>query len=300
MIELPEADNELLQGVCELHVHASPDLSQRPFTELDLARQMRDAGYRAVLFKSHHAMNADRAQIISKVVPGILVFGGIVLNYPVGGINPLAVETAIGFGAKEVWMPTLHAANHIERVGVAGYPKHRLVESARRPGSKVEGISVLDSSGEVIPQVKEVLTLVAEANVVLGTCHLSLEEDMVLVKAAREIGVRKILITHPGWEATDWPLDSLAQLVDMGARLEYCYNSCMPYGNRLDPKRVVEGIRQVGAENCVMATDFGQPYNPHPIDGMRQFMKVLEALGTTRVEIDMMAKRNPAKLLDLE
>ena len=300
MIELPEEDNELLQGVCELHVHASPDLSQRPFTELDLARQMRDAGYRAVLFKSHHAMNADRAQIISKVVPGILVFGGIVLNYPVGGINPLAVETAIGFGAKEVWMPTLHAANHIKRVGVAGYPKHRLVESARRPRSKVEGISVLDSSGELIPQVKEVLTLVAEANVVLGTCHLSLEEDMVLVKAAREIGVRKILITHPGWEATDWPLDSLAQLVDMEARLEYCYNSCMPYGNRLDPKRVVEGIRQVGAENCVMATDFGQPYNPHPIDGMRQFMKVLEALGTTRVEIDMMAKRNPAKLLDLE
>jgi predicted TIM-barrel fold metal-dependent hydrolase len=92
----------------------------------------------------------------------------------------------------------------------------------------------------------------------------------------------------------------LVGLVEMGANLEYCYNSCMPYGNRLDPRRMVEGIRRVGAEKCVMATDFGQPYNPHPIDGMRQFIKVLQALGVTEVEIDTMARRNPARLLDLE
>jgi len=300
LMELPEADRELLHGVCEFHVHAAPDLSQRPFTEVDLARQMRDAGYRAVLFKSHHAINADRAQIISKVVPGIQVFGGIVLNHPVGGINPLAVEAAIGFGAKEVWMPTLHAANHIKRIGVAGYPRHTLVEGARRPRREIEGINILNSSGELISQVGEVLGLIADADIVLGTCHLSLEEIFALVKAARDTGVKKILITHPGWEATDWPLDSLARLVEMGATLEYCYNSCMPYGNRLDPARIVEGIRRVGAPNCIIATDFGQPYNPHPVDGMRQFIKVLQALGITEGEIDTMARQNPAKLLDLE
>lgn len=300
LIELPEADRGLFHGVCELHVHAAPDISQRPFTELDLARQMRDVGYRAVLFKSHHAINADRAQIISRIVPGIQVFGGIVLNYPVGGINPLAVEAAIGFGAKEVWMPTLHAANHIKKIGVAGYPKHTLVETARKPRLRVEGINILDPSGELVPQVGEVLGLVADANIVLGTCHLSLEEDFALVKAARDAGVKKILITHPGWEATDWPIDSLVRLVEMGAILEYCYGSCMPYGNRLDPRRIVDAIRRVGAEKCVMATDFGQSYNPHPIDGMRQFIKVLQALGIAEAEIDTMARRNPARLLDLE
>jgi len=299
-IELPEADRELLHGVCEFHVHAAPDLFQRPFTEVDLARQMLDAGYKAVLFKSHHAINADRAQLVSKIVPGIDVFGGVVLNHPVGGINPLAVEAAIGFGAKEVWMPTLHAANHIKKIGVAGYPKHTLVESARRPRLSVEGISILDSSGELIPKVGDVLGLVADADIVLGTCHLSLEEIFALVRAARDAGVQKILITHPCWEATDWPLDSLVRLVEMGAMLEYTYEPCMPYGNRLDPRRIVEGIRRVGAERCIIATDFGQPYNPHPIDGMRQFIKVLQALGITEAEIDTMARRNPSKLLDLE
>jgi len=199
-----------------------------------------------------------------------------------------------------VWMPTLRAANHIKKIGVAGYPKHTLVEGARRPRLSVRGISILDPSGELIPQVGEALGLVADANIVLGTCHLSLGEDFVLVKAARDAGVKKILITHPGWEATDWPLDSLVRLVEMGAMLEYCYGSCMPYGNRLDPSRIVEGIRRVGAEKCIVATDFGQPYNPHPIDGMRQFIKVLLALGIADAEIDTMARRNPAKLLDLE
>lgn len=300
MFELPIADRELLQGVCELHVHAAPDISERPFTEVDLARQARDAGYRAILFKSHHAINADRAQIVSKIVPGIEVFGGVVLNHPVGGINPYAVEAAIGFGAKEVWMPTLHAANHIKVVGMPGYPRHTLVKAATRPRLSVQGITILNSSGKLIPTVEEVLGLVADANIILGTCHLSLEEDLVLVEAARKVGVKKVMITHPGWEATDWPLDALVRLVEMGVVLEYCYSPCMPHGKRLDPRRIVEGIKRVGAEHCVMATDFGQPYNPNPIDGMRQFIKVMQALGISDREIDIMTKRNPARLLDLE
>ena len=300
MIELPATDRELLQGVCELHVHAAPDLSERPFTEIELARQARDAGYRAILFKSHHAINADRAQMVSRAVPGLEVFGGVVLNYPVGGINPHAVEAAIGFGAKEVWMPTLHAANHIKVIGQPGYPRHALARSARRPRLDVQGITILGATGKLIPQVEEILGLIADADVILGTCHLSLEEDFGLVEAAKEAGVKKILVTHPGWEATDWPLDALARLVERGATLEYCYNACMPHGNRLNPRKIVEGIKRVGAEHCVMATDFGQPYNPNPIDGMRQFIKVIQALGICDRDTDFMTRKNPARLLGLE
>jgi len=86
----------------------------------------------------------------------------------------------------------------------------------------------------------------------------------------------------------------------MGAVLEYCYSPCMPHGKRLDPKRIVEGMKRVGAEHCVMATDFGQPYNPNPIDGMRQFIKVMQALGISDREVEVMTKRNPARLLGLE
>ncbi len=296
---MPVSDRRLLQGVCELHVHAAPDISERPFTELDLARQARDAGYAAILFKCHHTINADRAQVITKVVPGIETFGGIVLNHPVGGINPLAVEAAIGFGAKEIWMPTLHAANHIKVLGMPGYPKHSLVSTAVTTRQPVQGITILDSTGTLIPQVDEILGLVADADIMLGTCHLSLEETLSLAKAANRAGVRKLLVTHPGWEATDWPLDMLVRLVEMGATLEYCYNTCMPYGSRMDPKRIAQGVKRVGAEHCVMATDFGQPYNPNPVDGMRQFIKVMMALGMSEQEVDIMTRKNPARLLGI-
>jgi hypothetical protein len=204
MFKLPETDKDLLQGVCELHIHAAPDISERPFSEVDLAQQARDAGYRAILFKSHHAISAGRSDIVGKVVPGIHVFGGVVLNLPVGGINPFAVEAAIGLGAKEVWMPTLHAANHIKVVGMAGYPKHSIVEAARKPRLNTQGIRIIDSSGELIPQVQEVLGLVADADIMLGTCHLSLEEELALVAAGRRTSLKKMMPMERLWPVNEF------------------------------------------------------------------------------------------------
>jgi len=298
-IQLPSIDLERLQGVSELHVHAAPSIFERPFDDIELARQMRDVGYKAVLIKCHHSISAARAQLVRKVVPGIQVFGGVVLNYPVGGINPLAVEAAIGFGAKEVWMPTLHAANHIKVIGIAGYPHHIQASRSKMTINGVKGITILDSQGSLIPEVHEILGAIADADIILGTSHLSLEEDFALVKAARQAGVKKILITHVGWEATNWSVEEQARLADAGAMIEYCYGATMPYESRLDPKKIVEGIRRVGAGRCVIATDLGQPYNPHPIDGMRQFIRVLSHMGLTESEIDAMARRNPARLLGL-
>jgi len=298
-VQIPRADLEKLQGVSELHVHAAPSIFERPFDDIELARQMRDAGYRAVLIKCHHSMSAARAPIVRKVVPGIEVFGGVVLNYPVGGINPLAVEAAIGFGAKEVWMPTLHAANHIKSMGMAGYPHHIQTIKSRMTVKGLKGITILDPQGVLVPEVHEILGMIADADIILGTSHLSLEEDFALVAAARKAGVKKILITHVGWEATDWSVEDQVRLVDAGAMIEYCYGATMPYESRLDPKAIVEGIRRVGASRCVIATDLGQPYNPHPVDGMRQFIRVLSHMGVTESEIDVMARRNPAKLLGI-
>ena len=298
-IQLPRIDLEKMQGICEMHVHSAPSIFERPFDDIELAKQMREIGYRAVLIKCHHTVTAARAQLVGKAVPGIDVYGGVVLNYSVGGLNPHAVEAAIGLGAKEVWMPTLHAANHIKRIGVAGYPHHIQAAKPQTTTRNVEGITILGGDGELVPVVQELLGLVADANIVLGTSHLSLEEDYVLVREAHKAGVKKILLTHMGWEATDWPVEDQVRLADMGAMVEYCYGATMPYESRLDPKKIVEGIRRLGAERCVMATDLGQPYNPHPIDGMRQFIRVLSHMGVTDNEIDIMARRNPARLLDL-
>jgi hypothetical protein len=277
---LPRSDLEHLDQVCDLHLHAVPSIFERPYDDIELARHMRDVGYRAMVVKCHHADTASRAQLVRKVVKGIEVFGG-------------------GFGAKEIWMPTLHAANHISVIGMAGYPQHQRLITIQRRSPTVEGISIFTGNGELRPEIDEILALIADANVILGTSHLSIEEDYALVTAAQKMGVKKILITHPGWTATDWTLDEQVKLAKMGAMMEYCYGACMPFEARLDPQRIVDGIHKIGVEKCIMATDLGQTHNPHPVDGMRQFIRLMLKLGISERDIGIMTRENPARLLGL-
>ena len=77
---------------------------------------------KAILLKCHHENTVSRAYLVQRVIPGIRVFGGIVLNYYVGGINPAAVEASLRLGGKEVWMPTVDAGYHAEvHGGTGGY-----------------------------------------------------------------------------------------------------------------------------------------------------------------------------------
>ncbi|NIM46250.1 MAG: hypothetical protein GTN80_10775, partial [Nitrososphaeria archaeon] len=248
MIEFTQADRELMRDVSELHVHAMPDFFDRPFDEIELARQCRDVGYRAILFKCHHAINADRAQMIRKIVSGIEVFGGVVLNYPLGGINPEAVDAAIAFGAKEVWMPTIHSAHHINYFGAPTYPRHTRVGKATKT-REIQGITIFDDEGEILPEVYEILNLIADADIILGTSHLSLKETFALIEAAKKNGVKKILVTHPEWELTNWPIEEQVQMADKGAILEHCFSACMPLqqkGKASDPTTMMKAIRRVG------------------------------------------------------
>jgi hypothetical protein len=111
---------KLLKGTPDLHIHALPDLLERPLFELDIARQARDVGYRTILFKNHFT-NADRIQVIRRMIDGIELFGNLTLNRSMGGINPQAVFAALGMGAKEVKMPTTYAARHLEVHGACAY-----------------------------------------------------------------------------------------------------------------------------------------------------------------------------------
>jgi predicted metal-dependent phosphotriesterase family hydrolase len=60
-----------------------------------------------------------------------------------------------------------------------------------------------------------------------------------------------------------------------------------------------KAITTVGAENCIIATDLGQAPNPVPVVGMTAFIKQLVGKGITQQQIDLMVKKNPARLLGL-
>ena len=108
---------ELLEGAIDLHIHAGPDLFPRELDEAEVVRQAREIGMRGVLLKSHFTTNADRAYMLKKEFEGIDIFGSIVLNKSVGGVNLKAVFAAMNLGAKRVEMPTVDAERHIRTLG---------------------------------------------------------------------------------------------------------------------------------------------------------------------------------------
>jgi hypothetical protein len=293
----PGNDN-VLAGVIEMHVHGAPDITPRVVHEIELAQKVKEAGMRGVVFKCHDFITNDRAYMVKLMVPGVELFGGIVLNEPVGGINPVAVETMlkfIGGLGRYVWLPTRDAA-------------YQKAAKANKPDAG--GVRVTDSAGAVLPDVRKVMKIVAKADAILGTGHIGPKESVAVVKAAKEEGVRKIVITHAMQDPLFMSLEDMKRCAEMGAYIEHCYLSHLlgptsPAAGFQDKKGVsmeafVKAIKEVGAERTVVATDLGQTHNPTPVDGMRDFIRQLMKKGVTEAEVGLMTRRNPARLLGLE
>ena len=296
------ADYGVLKGAIDLHVHAVPDLYKRPYTELEIARAAEEADYRAILFKSHFVVNADRALVINEVLRGrVKVFGGITLNHSVGGINPIAVLAAIRFGAKEVKMPTIHAAHHIE---VSGPTYSYFDEKLPLMFINLKGISVLDEKEKLKREVYEVLEVIKNEDVFLGTGHLSYSELKVLIREARRLGVERIQVTHAESLYSYLTVEQQQEFADQGAIIEHQLSRCMPVylrgkEGKLEPEEIYNNIREVGAERCTLGTDFGQLFNPHPVDGFRLMVRIMMKCGMTDAEMDWLIRKNPARLLGL-
>jgi len=245
---------------------------------------------RGVNLYNHHVPTHDRAYIARQVVPGIEVFGGIALNYPIGGINPAAVEMALKFSGdcmKYVKMPSQSAA-------------HKIAHKALEEGKKWDGsgLRIYDSSGKVLPEVKKILMMIAKADIAVLTGHISAEEDVALVKAAKEEGVRKIVVTHAMNATQRVPMDLMKQMVKRGAFIEHCFLNYLE--KQVTTEQYVKAIKEIGADNTVLSTDLGQGMNPLPTEGLKEFILILMRQGINRAEIDLMTKKNPARLLGLE
>ena len=146
----------------------------------------------------------------------------------------------------------------------------------------------------------DVLRLIAEHDAILGTGHLSTQEVVDLVPVARELGVRKILVSHPEHPPVEMPPSVQEELRDrFGVLFERCLISTTLAGWTLPFAELAAVIRRVGPESTVISTDLGQVANPAPVDGMAMFIAHLRAEGFDQASIDRMCRENPAALLGL-
>lgn len=279
--------DELWKGSIDMHIHPGPDpLAERPIDSAQVALLAEKAGMAGVVLKSFSYNTASDACIIQRnLTPGIRVFGSVVIGFTTtGGLTWAArtIESQARIGAKVVWFPAMDAE------WCQAYLGH--------PGA---GISLLREDGDLRPEVYDVLRVVKEYDMVLCSGHLSYPETTRLFDAAIDLGIDKMVATHPLAELSRFTLPQIRELADKGVYIEHVYGTTMPRLGNLDPSDYVDCVKMVGAERTIMGTDLAQVWDTDPATGMRLFIAQMIQFGCSPEEVELMCKKNPARLLGL-
>lgn len=286
-------------GIVDTHVHSSPDVIPRLMSDSEVARAVDEAGYRAVVLKSHHTLTSARATMAEEHTEDARAYGGVVLNYhATGGLNPLAVDTALKLGARTVWLPTITSSNQIRFGKEVGIKSHGLKSLGTIEG---HGIDVLDENGKPTKDLCDVLDLIADSDAALATGHISAAEVMIVAPEARRRGVRHVIVTHPELACVGMSVEDQLVLAEMdGLWFERVYGVTMPKSDHLPIEVLAQSVKTVGVESTIMATDFGQAHNPSPVVGLQSYIEDMRGQGFNQDQIEAMTCANPARALSLD
>jgi predicted metal-dependent phosphotriesterase family hydrolase len=166
-------------------------------------------------------------------------------------------------------------------------------------------------NGQLLPEALEVLKVIAKYDLGLSTGHVSTEEALLLIRAAKQAGVNKIYVQHPNHGGIVMSMAQMKEAVRLGALIEIVLsgegltgggpkvvnaeNPVMDYG----PQKMAD-IRALGPANVVLSTDLGQPGRVNYAQAFQMAMTVLARSGFSQAEIDMMTRQNPARFLGLK
>ena len=200
-----------MQGAYDLHMHAAPSPFHRVLDDYGLLEEAGRAGMAGIMLKSHYESTIARA-ILANIhcASCTKAYGGLVLNWPVGGLNPYAVENAMKRGCRIVWMPTRDAKNSLC--------------SGNMPGDFFDrsGISILTETGELRAEVLEILRIARKYDAAVATGHISPEESILLCQEGIRQGNRMVL-THPEFPRTRVDVKTQKQLAALGVYIEKCW-----------------------------------------------------------------------------
>jgi hypothetical protein len=278
----------LVRGAYDLHVHVGPDVPARRIDDVSLARRCAEVGLAGFALKSHYTSTAERAQVVSSLVPGVRVIGTLTLNRAVGGLNALAVEIAAREGARIVWLPSFDSpaetAGRTEPKPGDNVPIWaRLQHELRSLGLGIEAVEVTDAEGRILPETRDVLRAVARHGLVLATGHLGRDDAFAVADAAFEEGVEHVVVTHPEFTSQRFSIEDQVALAARGCLFDRCLST--PWSGKADWDYVFEGVRAVGLERNLFSSDFGNPDYPPVEDGLALWADRLLGAGFAEDEV---------------
>jgi hypothetical protein len=273
-----------LVGAIDFHAHTGPDSMPRTVDSIDLARLAKAEGMLAIVIKNHFVPTASDAYLVRKVVPGIEVFGGIDLNLTVGGMNPAAVENMAkitGHYGRIVWMTSFDSCAQV------------------RAAKENRPCAAVSRDGKLLPETLKVIDVIAKYNLVLETGHNTPEECLMMIRYAKQAGVKHIVVTHAMMAPIHMSIPQMQEAAAMGAYIEFVYNGLVGGYKEFEFADYARAIKAVGAEHCILGSDMGQVTNPVHTEALKLFYAGLLKAGITQNELDLMSRRNPATLLEL-
>ncbi len=287
---------EVLDGAFDMHVHAFPDpLIDTGWDQVQVTKMATDIGMGGCNFKAHTFPTAATVPFVNQMVKVYAesigkkpakAYGGIVLNYFSGGLNPDSVEMAARLGASTVWLPSHDSAHH-----------NRVIND---PGT--HWIELLDENDKPVPALYKIFEIIAANDMILDPCHTGTKERFIVIKEAKKAGVKKFMITHPNWNVTKMTMEQMIEISKLGAFIGlFAYGDIPNYNNpNCDPNYFIECIRKIGADHCFIASDLGTVVNMPPAEGMKLFTRILLANGFDKLTIRKMVVDNPRLLLGLD
>jgi hypothetical protein len=302
---LPRVDGH---GPIDMHVHIGPELLMRRYSPASLAEEARREGI-GVVMKNHFQPTTGWVSQLRRPDDPVPLIGSVALNYGAGGIDDHGVRAALSGWKRDVlqpdpdperfvvWMPTVCAEGHLAVTGRRDIMlEWGITEANSRVFAPGEGIRLNDAAGRPVAGLARALAIVARHDLVLASGHLDHDETILLVRLAREAGVRRIVLTHPLFPSTELEPATVARLWrDYGAYTELCFvNLAM---DNLSIKQYVELIEAVGPEGCILSSDVGQPFSPPVGEALRAFFAELQKGGVSEDDVARMAVLNPRRLL---
>ncbi len=284
----------LLQGAIDMHYHGYPEMTLRVKARMndeELLELAHTLGMRGIVIKSQMWPTMDRVYYLRQRFPYIECFASITLNSIVGGLSPWVVEAAAKQGAKVVWLPTWDAAHKKGQGVIIKFMKAWFPCMTFAPG-----LSCIDSSGKVTPDVQSIIKLAKDMDLVLCTGHISPIESLAIAGEAERIGFTQLVFTHP-LGLVGATLEQIKEMTKRGAYAEFCALSIFA-GNNLD--RIPEVIAEIGASHCILSTDAFREWLPPGPEFLRMFLgRLLMVSRIDEESIKTMVQHNPAALLGL-
>ena len=280
--ELRPEVKEIIRGAIDMHVHAAPDpYTERRTDSRELVVSAIEAGMGGLVLKSHDYATQPIAWALDTEFDAIDVYGSVALDWGVGGLNPDAVAVSLAIGATVIWMPTFDSAAFRDRGG--------------NFFSKGAGIPILNDSGELLPECHDILDEIASHDAVLASGHISPQETLVLLRTARERGIRSV-ITHASFGI---PVEVQQELAGLGVYIEHCGLAAFRNDDGESVRSIAEQIKAVGVEQIIASTDLGQINNPSPPLGMGMWIECLLDVGFDADQVHQMVCKNPENLIGI-